>query len=419
MHSVDCDVLIAGSGIVGATLACALLQGGMRVALVEATPAIATNALLSTDLKALDLRNFALTRASERIFTRLGIWEKVVAQRVSPFRQMVVWDAQGAGNIHFDSATITEPTLGYIVEQSILQIALATRLAQFPDQLIWHRPARVQRFQLVAAGKVMEVHLQDGYYLTTRLLVGAEGAHSTTRTLAGISYSLHDYGQQAIVANVYTEKPHQETAWQRFLPTGPLAFLPLTDPHLSSIVWSCDTTIANTLFAMEKSRFQSALAEAFAFKLGAITECSQRAIFSLQRRHVHQYVQPRLALVGDAAHTIHPLAGQGVNLGLLDIATLSEVVLEAFQQGQDFGNYSMLRRYERWRKGNNLIMGLMMDGFKNLFSSSSQPLKWLRNLGLSMTNELLPVKHLMRHAMGLEGDLPRLARVEDTDYISC
>jgi len=411
MHTVDCDVLIVGSGIVGATLACALLQGGLRVALVEATPSIATNVTLSAELKELDLRNFALTRASERILTHLQIWQK--ALRVSPFRQMVVWDANGAGLIHFDSAAIAEPTLGYIVEQSVLQIALATQLTQLSNNLTWHRPARIQNFKLTANGLAMEVHLQDGYYLTTRLLVGAEGAHSVTRTLAGIPYRLYDYGQQAIVANVRTEYCHQATAWQRFLTTGPLAFLPLSDPHLSSIVWSCDTTVANQLFAMDKLTFQQALAEAFAFKLGAITECSQRAIFSLQRRHVEQYVQPRLALVGDAAHTIHPLAGQGVNLGLLDVATLSEVILQAFNEGHDFGNYSVLRRYERWRKGENLVMGLMMDGFKDLFGSHSTPLTWLRNFGMGVTNEMLPLKQLlMRRAMGLEGDLPRLARAE-------
>jgi 2-octaprenylphenol hydroxylase len=400
MQPDDCDVLIVGSGIVGASLACALLQGGMRVVLVEAKPTG------ENKIDKFDLRTFALTRASERIFANLGVWDKITAQRISPFREMHVWDAGGSGEIHFNSATLNEPTLGYIVEQRVIQAALTSRLAEF-ETLTTYRPAKVQAFKNKTT---MQVHLDNGQSLTTRLLIGAEGANSSIRTKAGIPYQLRDHGQQAIVATVQTARPHQETAWQRFLPTGPLAFLPLSEPQTCSIVWSIDTPLAQRLMALDKKAFQQELEKAFS-RLGAVTDCGQRGAFPLQSRHALHYVQPRLALVGDAAHTVLPLAGQGLNLGLLDAAALSEIVLDAHARGRDFGNYRELRRYERWRKGENLAMLKLMDGFKYLFGKRSNPLTWARNLGLSLTDAAVPLKQvIMQYAMGLKGDLPLLVR---------
>jgi len=393
------DVVIVGSGVVGNTLACALLQGGLRVAIIEATSP-PSKPTASAD----DLRTFALTRASEQIFTHLGVWQKLL--RSSPFRQMHVWDGSGPGVIHFDSALLQEPTLGYIVEQQVLQQALTERLAEF-ENLICYRPAKVHRFQLLP--EAMEVEIEGGTMLKTRLLVGAEGAHSLTRTLAGIPYHLHDYGQQAIVATVSTVLSHQATAWQRFLPTGPLAFLPLLSPHVSSIVWSCDTPRAQYLMSLDQPTFQQELATALAFQLGAVNECSRRVVFPLQSRHVSHYVQSRLALIGDAAHSVHPLAGQGANLGFLDAAALSEIVLDTHSQQRDFGDYHELRRYERWRKGHNLFMLKLMEGFKQLFGTAVPP--WIRSMGLNLTNKATPLKKLIiQRAMGLSGDLPRLAR---------
>jgi 2-octaprenylphenol hydroxylase len=407
MQQTDYDVIIVGSGTVGATLACALLRGGMNVALIEITPATPINT------ETPDLRVFALTRASERIFINLGLWDAIVQRRASPFRQMYVWDTDSPSYIHFDSASLVEPLLGHIVEQSILQTALLEQLTQF-DTLTWYRPAKIQQFDLPtpSSREKATIHLDNGAVLTTRLLVSAEGAHSAIRTLAGIPYTLHDYGQQAIVTNIITEQNHQETAWQRFLPTGPLAFLPLLDPQHCSIVWSADTPLAQRLMALEKSEFLQALTKAFANKLGLVLDCGQRLTFPLQRRYIHQYVQPRLALVGDAAHTVHPLAGQGVNLGLLDVAALSEIILNAYVNRQDFGQYQTLRRYERWRKGHNLAMVLLMDGFKQLFSTDFLPLLWARTIGLNLTNDNVFLKQMMmRRAMGLSGDLPKLATV--------
>jgi 2-octaprenylphenol hydroxylase len=435
MQPQNCDVLIVGSGLVGATCACALLQGGMRLVLVEAKPQPSPTPDLQKPAKdqlasplpkqiineldlqqgqidKFDLRTFALTRASERIFTNLGIWEKITAQRVSLFREMHVWDAGGPGMIHFNSAALHEATLGYIVEQRVIQTALTARLAEF-DNLTCYRPAKVQSFNLTADKTAMQVQLDNGQCVTTRLLIGAEGANSSIRTNAGIQYKGRDHGQQAIVATVQTAQPHQETAWQRFLPTGPLAFLPLSDAHTSSIVWSIDTPLAQHLMALEKDTFQQELEKAFASKLGAVKDSSQRAAFPLQSRHVLNYVQPRLALVGDAAHTVLPLAGQGLNLGLLDAAALSETVLNAHARGSDFGSYRELRRYERWRKNDNFAMLKVMEGFKQLFGTSNGLLTWARNVGLSLTNAAAPIKQIiMQHASGLTGNLPRLAQYQ-------
>lgn len=426
MQSTDCDVLIVGSGLVGATLACALLQGGLRVIVVEAkphisptTPSPGINEKQPSQKHQYDLRTFALTRASQQIFAHLRVWEKITAQRVSPFREMHVWDASGVGEIHFDSATLNEPTLGYIVEQNVIQTALTYQLAEF-ENLTTYRPAKVQSFNLTENEALMQVHLDNGASLTTRLLVSAEGANSSIRTKAGIQYQLRDHGQQAIVATVQTEHSHQETAWQRFLPTGPLAFLPLSDSHTSSIVWSIDTPPAQRLMALEKEAFQIELEKALAFKLGIVKDSSQRAAFPLQSRYVLNYVQPRLALVGDAAHSILPLAGQGLNLGLLDAAALSEVILNAQARNRDVGSYRELRRYERWRKGDNLAMMKLMEGFKHLFSTPSSLFTLARNVGLNLTNSTTPIKQILtQYAMGLKGDLPKLAQLENNhqDYI--
>jgi 2-octaprenylphenol hydroxylase len=413
MQNLDTDVVIVGSGIVGATLACALLQQGMQVTLIEAKPLPTTPAKKNKPeqpIDPVDPRTFALTRASERILTRLGLWDLIMPQGVSPFREIHVWDANGSGEIHFDSASLAEPNLGYIVEQSVLQSALTTRLAEFKT-LTYYRPAKVQYFHLTTNQAAMQVYLDNNQQLTTRLLVGAEGAHSPTRSLAGIPYKLLDHGQQAIVATVQTQYPHQETAWQRFLTTGPLAFLPLIDPYTSSIVWSIDTSLGQHLMKLDKIDFHQELEQAFAAKLGKIIASSERVAFPLQSRYVLNYVQPRLALVGDAAHTILPLAGQGLNLGLLDAAALSEVIFTAQAQRKDFGGYQELRRYERWRKSDNLAMLKAMDSFKYLFSTSFLPITWARNVGLSFVDVAMPIKQMiMRQAMGLSNHLPSLAQ---------
>jgi 2-octaprenylphenol hydroxylase len=396
------DVLIIGGGMVGATLACALQDSGMKIGLIEASPPADIH-----DNDPVTLRVSAITRASQQIFTALNAWPGMAARRVSPFREMRVWDAGGEGAIHFDAAELGEDALGHIIENGVVQRALwDTLTARASVELLC--PAVVTTLQRIEGGTLCR--LQDGRELRARLLVGADGAQSRVRRFARIQARGWPYDQQAVVTTVVTEHSHRETAWQRFLPTGPLAFLPLHDGR-SSIVWSTTPSQARQLLQLDDDEFCRQLESAFAARLGRIEACSERVSFPLRLQYVDSYVQSGLALIGDAAHTVHPLAGQGVNLGILDAACLAEVVLAARTQDKDIAALKVLRRYERWRKGDNLLMMYAMDGFKRLFGTEWEPLRWLRNTGLRLTDNLPPVKQLvMTHAMGRSGDLPDLAR---------
>lgn len=401
------DVAIAGGGIVGATLACALSEGGMRVAVIEAKqPEVTADRM--------DPRVSAISRGSVQILESLGVWRDL--RHASPFRAMQVWDASGSGNIRFDSADIGMDTLGYIVENSVILAALWEKLrnSTTTDR---YCPARITT--ATWQGERVTLELDDGRRLAARLLVGADGADSTVRRLADITTRGWDYHQTALVATVRTSHPHHETAWQRFLPGGPLAFLPLADGS-SSIVWSLPCDQAARLLALSDDAFINELQEALGVPpmhgyrglgLGKILEAGPRLSFPLRLIHADPYVKQRLALIGDAAHTVHPLAGQGVNLGISDAAALAEVLSEARSQGKDIGALRVLRRYERWRKGDNLIMIAALEGIKRLFATHLPPLRWVRNRGLALTDRAWPVKNMiMRHAMGMAGDLPRRAQ---------
>jgi 2-octaprenylphenol hydroxylase len=397
------DVIIIGGGIVGATAACALGAAGLSVAVVEArTPVVDTGVR--------DARVFAITRASERIFSALGVWDAISARDICTFREMRVWDAGGSGAIHFDCADIGEPFLGHIIEPRFIQAALLERLQTLAEVQLYC-PAQFSDIEI--GENQVTVVLDDATTLTTSLVVAADGARSPLREHLGIQVRVHDYRQSGLVALVKTEHGHQETAWQRFLPGGPLAFLPLSGGW-SSIVWTLPSAEVERMLALDSEAFHADLGEAFDFRLGRITGSEQRKAFPLRRLHAAHYISERAALIGDAAHTIHPLAGQGVNLGLLDAAALAEVLADAQARGKDAGSVPVLRRYERWRRGDNLLMMSAMDAFNLLFSNARPPLRWARNLGLSLMDAAGPAKDvLMRHAMGLEGDLPALARIPE------
>jgi len=395
------DIVIVGGGMVGAALACALGSSSLKVAVLDrAAPAVPD--------RDYDQRVSAITLASQSFFENIGAWDGMVRQRVSPVREMQVWSEGGNGAIHFNAAEIGEPCLAWIIENRVIQAALIERLHQFTN-VHYLCPVEVADITLADNGAVAT--LKDGRGLHAKLLVGADGADSAVRRAAGIETQSLNLNQKGIVATVTTEKPHEAMARQRFLATGPLAFLPLDEPHACSIVWSADNARADQLMALDDAAFISELQNTFGNSLGKIKTIGPRAGFPLALSHAKAYTAPHLALVGDAAHTVHPLAGQGVNLGFLDAATLAEVLLDAAAKQKNIGMHGVLRRYERWRKGDNLAMVSITGGFRYLFSNDLPVVSQLRNWGLDLTNAATPVKNfIMRRASGLEGDLPKLAK---------
>jgi len=395
------DAVVVGGGMVGLTVACALGGSNLRIAVLEAA-----EPQTEWPQESIGLRVSALTHATRRVFERVGAWPGMVGRRVTSYGEMHVWDAGGDGSIHFDGADVGSPSLGYIVENRIIQAALLEQVQRF-ENIDFLCPVRWQQWH--EGSDSLNIRLEDGRKLNTRLLVGADGARSPVRERAAIQTKGWGYDQHALMAIVKTEHAHQHTCWQRFLPTGPLAFLPLHDNY-SCIVWSTTPDQATELVALDEADFLARLGEAFEFKLGRVVDVRERGKFPLRLQHTLDYVKARIALVGDAAHAIHPLAGQGVNLGVLDAAALAETILNTQDLGRDIGALHNLRRYERWRKGQNLTMMLSMDGFKRLFGSPLAPLKWARNLGLNATDSLYPVKNAyMDYAMGHRSDLPKLA----------
>jgi len=394
------DVIIIGGGIVGATAACALGHAGVRVAMVEARQPV------PVAQQKPDPRVFAITRASERIFRSLGVWQRMAGKNVFAFTDMEVWDAAGEGVTHFDAAELGEPCLGHMIEPRIIATALSEQLAS-DDHITRYCPVRFKHVDVT--DEHVTVTLEDGRCLVAALLIAADGVRSPVREALAIKTRVHDYHQTSIVGLVKTSESHCDTAWQRFLPGGPLAFLPMQDGW-SSIVWTLPTVEAERIMGLDRDAFHAELTEAFARRLGRIVESGERESWPLRRMHAERYVLPRVALIGDAAHAIHPLAGQGVNLGLLDAAALTEVIVTAVQHDRDPGALRVLRRYERWRRGENLLMMSAMDAINRTFSNAQSPLGRLRNLGLSLANRSGTLRQLfMRHAMGLSGDLPALA----------
>ncbi len=399
--ATEYDVVIVGGGMVGLTLASALGQAEMRVAVLEANP-VET----SWPDDSIGLRVSAITHSSRKVFESVGAWAGMQAQRLTPYGDMQVWDANGTGSIHFDATDVGNPSLGFIIENRIIQAALYERCQQLATVDIIEGQRWQQWFD---GGDHLRLRLDNGDMLHTRLLVGADGARSPVRERAGIKTQGWAYDQHAVMAIVKTELPHQHTCWQRFLDQGPLAFLPLHDNY-SCVVWSTSPEQAQDLLAVDDLDFQEQLAQAFDFHLGQVSEVKQRGAFPLRLQHTQEYVRSRLALVGDAAHAIHPLAGQGVNLGVLDAAALVETLLNARASRRDIGQLTTLRKYERWRKGQNVAMMLSMDSFKKVFGNQVAPVQWARNLGLNLTNHTPPLKNvLMEYAMGERGDLPKMA----------
>jgi len=403
-QAVVYDIVIVGAGIVGSALACALAKSSFNIAIIEAQERVIDRSEQATSVDGFDVRVSAITIASQQLLKDIGAWEIIAENRLSPYRHMHVWDAEGTGSIDFDADDINQPALGHIVENKVTADALTQCMNR---QTNLHRivPAILEEIEPLQNGAYL-LTLGDGRQLQTSLLVAADGANSKVRALEHIAMREWDYNHHAIVATVKTELSHGHTARQRFLPEGPLAFLPLSsaqdDTHYCSIVWSAIPSYAENLMALTDDEFTEALAAAFEYQLGSISAVSRRFSFPLRQRHVVDYIKPGLALVGDAAHTIHPLAGQGVNLGLMDIKTLSEELLRSQQRGLSPGSIAVLERYQRRRKGANLAMMAGMDGLKRLFSETTLPVRWARNSGLRWLDKSKMLKRqIMKRAMGL------------------
>lgn len=412
------DIVIVGAGMVGVTLATALAPSGLNIWLLEqreGDPAGYPAVVHQQQAKGYDPRVSALTCASQQILTSVGAWPKMLDYRVSPYTGMDVWDGEGTGHIHFSSNELHEPCLGHIVENRVTLAALYDVLGEH-DNLHFQSGVAVNTLSEPdpAEGGLRMLGLSDGRIVQTPLVVAADGALSRTRQMAAIPMMEWDYGHHAIVTTIRTEQSHQHTAWQRFTEDGPLAILPLHadgDDRTSSIVWSTSPDHASELMALDDASFCAELARTFEHRLGHVEWVDQRHVFPLRQRHAKYYVREGFAVIGDAAHTIHPLAGQGVNLGLLDAASLAEVLLDASERGESYGAATVLRRFQRARQSDNLQMSAAMESFKRLFNAEQPAVRLLRNVGMNLLDKMAPVKnHIVMDAMGLRGNLPRLAQ---------
>ncbi|MCC7200057.1 MAG: UbiH/UbiF/VisC/COQ6 family ubiquinone biosynthesis hydroxylase [Gammaproteobacteria bacterium] len=404
----DFDVVIVGGGMVGAAVAALLATqratARLSIAVLEPRPVAPPLAD-----EPFDIRVSAVSRGSQRLLEHVGAWPAIAARGAGPYRRMVVWDAAGSaggeGSISFDAADLGEPDLGHLCENRAIQAALTERAMELGVTLL---RANVEGLELGA--EAAQLALGDGRRLSAALVVAADGADSAIRGMAGIDTKGWAYGQHGVVANLQPALPHGETAYQRFLPTGPLALLPLADGRVS-IVWSTTQAEAESLLALDDAAFGMRVTEASCAVLGELAASGPRGAFPLRLIHALEYTRPRLALVGDAAHAVHPLAGQGVNLGFMDAAALAEVLGQSVATGADAGDPRALRRYERWRKAENLPAMAMFDGLKRLFSNSDPVLSWARRSGLSFFDAAAPVKRLlMRRALGTVGDVPAIMR---------
>ena len=405
------DVLVIGGGPVGACAAALLAQDGtaspLKVAVLEPN-----RPKMPAQDAAIDPRVVAISRSSERILQAAGAWGGV--RRLSPYERMRIWHESvpplSPGSLVFDAADVGEPNLGYIVESRVLQAALLESFVAAGGRV---EPAQFVGLQIGAETVNVET---SGGSLSARLVIGADGAQSAVRQAVGLTVDSSDYRQTAIVATVATERSHEKTAWQRFMRNGTLAFLPLAD-GTSSIVWSADNELAKVLLEVSSVDFARELDRASDRALGGTRLVSAgaddraRASFPLRRLAAHHFAAQRVALIGDAAHVVHPLAGQGVNLGLLDAAVLAELLLEARGEREDPGALRVLRHYERWRKSEVAFMSSAIDVFDRFLAHGRGPLSRLAQKGLGWVNRSHELKRFfVSRALGTAGELPRIAR---------
>ena len=391
-------VAIVGGGLVGATLALALDRAGLTATVIEPRPPVAGR-------EDADPRTVALSPASIELLRSLGAWRgEDGVPGACPYTAMEVWDADGTGRVRFEAEDLDVPSLGAITPNGYLLAQLWRRLEDRDIARV--TGAGVEALARDASG--VRLTLDDGRTVDAALAVAADGGRSRLRKLAGIPATADPMGQLAVATTAVVERPHEATAWQRFLDTGPLAFLPLPDDaegrHRVSVVWSLDEAAAERVRNLDDAAFAAALTRAFEGRLGAVLATGPRGSFPLVQVHAARYVDERIVLVGDAAHVIHPLAGQGVNLGLKDVAALTEVLagIAAGPAADRLGSATLLARYERARRGDNALALGAMDGFRRLFGADDPTVRLLRNTGLAWVDRLAPIKRAFaEHALGL------------------
>ena len=393
------DVTIVGAGIVGLTLAKCLTDSALSIAIIEAN----VPEKLSAEAES---RVSAISFSSKTLLDNLGVWSRLTAQRVTPYKTMQVWEKDSMGKIDFDAQQVEQKELGYIVENKNIQQALFNAL-QGQKNVSFFCPDSLQSMA-IGEGEAW-LTLNSGKQLTSKLVVAADGANSWVRQQVNIPLTQWDYHHHAIVATVKTTEPHQVCARQIFTPQGPLAFLPLYDKNLSSIVWSLPPTQAKLMLALDDNAFNQQLNRTFDNRLGLCEVQGVRQSIPLSMRYARDFAKHRVALIGDAAHTIHPLAGQGVNLGLLDAACLGQELVEHAQLGHDIGLYNNLRHFERWRKTDATQMIASMEFLKQLFEGNNPIQKTFRGVALTMVDNISPLKkQFIKQALGLNGEQANL-----------
>jgi 2-octaprenylphenol hydroxylase len=371
--------------MVGSCTAYALSSRGMRVALVETTEPLETR---PTTPEHYDLRVSAISPRSRELLRQLGVWQQLEAERVCYYEQMHIWHEHGAASVSFDAVDLARDNLGAIVENRLLQETLQ-KACSAAAEIEWFRPDRVVAL-LQNSEQGVELQLESGQRIEAGLLIAADGRQSPTRALAGIEVRSGSYRQSAIVANVDTAMAHRHTAWQRFLGTGPLAFLPLANGQ-SSIVWSCDDRLAERMLALDEHAFCAALGEAFEYRLGDVEASSERRSFPLGWHHCERWLQGRVLLIGDAAHSVHPLAGQGVNLGFSDVELCAQLIGEC----RDVVPPGRLRRYERQRKSETWVASNSFSALKCIYGLEQCGVTQLRDLGMRLVDSTPWLKRAM------------------------
>ena len=396
------DIAVVGGGMVGLAFAAALKETTLKIVVIEGNE-------INRELgDSPELRVSALSRASQNILQNLDVWPGIESRRHQRYDAMQVWDRNGFGHIDFDAEALMTDSLGHLVENKVIQLALLEQIEK-ASNITLLTGTRIRK--LSRANDAAWLTLEDQEPVYAKLIVGADGANSWTRAQVDIPLTTWDYNHHAIVANIRTVEPHQACARQIFNPEGPLAFLPLWQPDLCSIVWSLPPDRATALLAMDDAEFNKQLTVAFDGRLGLCKVEGQRQAFPLKMRYARSFAAERVALIGDAAHTIHPLAGQGVNLGLLDAASLAQCVLENHRANKDIGTHAHLRKFERWRKAEAAVMISSMEGLKRLFSGGHPVKRIFRDIGLTLSNTLPGLKQtFIKRAMGLDGELPDLAK---------